>query len=335
MTPKEGKAITFEVEDIKQGTESFIFSDRYVLILHSGPKINQRKLCRILRYDPEMAESDIQKAIAEGLAFSLPVQERAEYLMASPKFKAWFTARYSQVMLVNGNADDDRLSPMSFACGLLANSLFSCAGPITLSFFCGLHTDSRNNETGARPMLASLICQLLNRYQGFDLSFLVPGQVPELEDHETDTLCNLFVALIQQLPPKKVIFCIIDGISFYENGDKRKDCCKVIAAIADLVEDPEQTQAVFKFLITSPSISRWSTKCLARKDVYNLPEAIELTNQGFDGAGFGRVARKGVEDLEGEVRRDVNAEARWPTSSEEDDEEDDEDEESESESESD
>lgn len=279
------------------------------------PKISPKKLRRILRHDPDLAPRDIQTTIAEGRASNLALQERAEYLLGGAEFKAWFTARDSRVMLVNGNSDDERISPMSFACGLLANSLLSYSGPITLAFFCGLHTSSRDAEIGPRPLVASLICQLLKQYQAFDLSFLLPEQQAALEDYEIKILCHLFVALVQQLPSGQVLFCIIDGISFYESRDKRNDTTKIIKAIAKLVEG-EEAQAVLKFLVVSPSISRWSTKSLARRVVYVLPETIEVTNQGFDGAGFVRVARGQIEDLEEAVHKEAHP-GEWDVGSEE------------------
>ena len=273
-------------------------------------------MCRILGRDRGSDERDVRRVIAEGRAFNLPEQERAEYLMISPEFRMWFTARESKAMLVNGNSDHDPISPMSFACALLSDSARLYPGPITLSFFCGLHADSRRGETGAQSMLADLIGQLLEHYQSLDLSFLEPAQQPALEAHETDILVDLFVALVRQLPAGRVVFCIVDGISYFEYSDKTKACSKVVMALAGLVDDDE-VHAVFKVLIASPSISRSCNQYLARKDVFNLPDVIAHSNQGFDGTGFRRVARGQIEELKAKVHEDAHPEAEWDISSEE------------------
>lgn len=119
--------------------------------------------------------------------------------MASSRFRQWLTSRHSEVLLVNGNADtSNRCSPVSFACGLLVSSLGSFPSTITLSFFCALHTDSSDPETGSRTMLASLVGQLLEQYQDFELSFLTVDQKYDLRDHEIGTLCSLFKNLLRE-----------------------------------------------------------------------------------------------------------------------------------------
>ena len=278
------------------------------------PVLKQRKLRRILRHDPEAAQVDVNKALNAGRMFNLHEQERTEHLMASSRFKQWLTSRHSEVLLVNGKSEiSSRCSPISFACGLLASSLGSFPSTITLSFFCALHTDSSDPDTGARMMLAGLTCQLLEKYQDFDLSFLAADKKYDLQEHDVDTLCNLFKTLLKQLPEGQLAFCMIDGISYYEYHDRRDDTRKVVAMLAALAED-KKLKAVFKLMISSPTTSRYISDVVDLEDVYTLPETIQHTNQGFNSQSFGQKAKKQISDVE----RKVNPEATWSSESEDD-----------------
>lgn len=279
--------------------------------------LKPRKLRRVLRHDPDAAQLDVNRTLSAGRVFDLHEQERTEYLMISSRFKQWLTSRYSKVLLVNGNADtSNRCSPLSFACGLLVSSLGSFPSTITLSFFCALHTDSSDPETGSRMMLASLVCQLLEKYPHFDLSFLAADQKYDLQDHEVNTLCKLFENLLRQLPEGQLVFCMVDGVSYYEYRDRRDDTCKVLAMLVALTED-EKLKAVIKLLISSPTASRYVSDVVDRKDIYTLPETIEHTNQGFNSQAFGKNAKRQIKDVETKV----NPEATWSSDSEDDPEE--------------
>lgn len=234
--------------------------------------------------------------------------------MASSRFKQWLTSRNSEILLVNGNADiSSRCSPTSFACGLLVSSLGSFPSTITISFFCALHTDSSDPETGSRMMLASLVCQLLEKYQDFDLSFLTVDQKDDLHDYEVDTLCSLFQKLLRQLPEGQLAFCMVDGISYYEYRDRRDDTCKVFAMLAALTED-KKLNAVFKLMIPSPTTSICVSKNVNQEDTYTLPETIEHTNQGFNSQAFAKRAKKQIRDVETKVK----PEPTWSSESEDD-----------------
>lgn len=287
---------------------------RDVDIWPDTPVIKSRKLRRILRHDSEAAHFDVDRTLSAGRVFNLREQERTEYLMASSRFKQWLTTRHSEVLLVNGNADtSNRCSPVSFACGLLVSSLGSFPSTITLSFFCALHTDSSDPETGSRTMLASLICQLLEQYQDFDLSFLTVDQKFDLRDHEISILCSLFKTLLRQLPDGQLVFCMVDGVSYYEYGHRKDDTCKVLAMLAALTDD-DKLNAVVKLMISSPKTSRYVSKTVDPDDIYTLPETIEHKNQGFNSPAFGKKAKKQIRDMEATV----NPEATWSSDSEDD-----------------
>ena len=139
-----------------------------------------------------------------------------------------------------------------FACGLLVSSLGSFPSTITLISFCALHTDRSDPEIGSRMMLASLVCRVLEKYQGFDLSSLAADLKSDLQDHEINTLCSLF---IRQLPEGQLGFCMVDFVSNNEYGDRRENICKVLAMLVALTDD-EKMNAVCKLMIPTPTTSK-------------------------------------------------------------------------------
>ena len=225
-------------------------------------------------------------------------------------FKEWLTSPESRFMLVNGNAEHERISPASFACGILVSSLISSKQTITLSFFCGLHTDSRDDERGAPKLLGSLIGQLLTQYDLFDLTFLKSSQLRALEELKVGLLRKILPDLLRQLPEGYVVLCMIDGISFYEERSLREDTCQAISALIDLMDD-DDLSAIMKLMVTSAAMSRWVSKSVARDRIFNIPEDMEYSNQGFNCQAFEKDARRQINDLEDHIQ----GESQWPTDS--------------------
>ena len=231
--------------------------------------------------------------------------------MNSVAFKEWLTSPESLFMLVNGNsAEHERISPASFACGILVSSLVSSKQTITLSFFCGLHTDFRDDEIGAPKLLGSLIGQLLTQYDLFDLSFLKSSQLRALEELHVDLLCKVLPKLLRQLPEGYVVLCMIDGISFYEERKQREDTRQAILALMDLTDD-DDLRAIMKLMVTSAAMSRWVSKGVARDKIFNIPEDMDYSNQGFNCQAFAKDAQRQINDLEDHIQ----GEPRWPTDS--------------------
>ena len=128
-------------------------------------------------------------------------QDLTQCFMDSSQFKTWLTSPRSTSMVANMRSPThDLVSSASFACAFLANLSGSQQSTLIMTFFCGLHADSSNEETGAGNMVASLIGQLLEQHNGLDLSFLRPDQRSMLEIHDLPFLCKVLKKLLRQLP---------------------------------------------------------------------------------------------------------------------------------------
>jgi hypothetical protein len=244
-------------------------------------------LLRLLDFEPGLVKQDITKAVSEGQAFRSEKQERTKFFTGHARLKAWLTSRNSEVILVNGNHDSDKISSLSFACGILATSLSSFPGAIPLTFFSGMHCDGQTEDAGAGLMLASLVSQLLAGYQHYSLKFLRTRNFKEKDlrpgsPNRIKALLGLFSELITQIPGDQIVFCVIDGIQFYENYARKDDTTKAISYINNLIlgrDHEHKLKAVVKLLITTPAKSTTLWKIEPRIDIWDIPSQVARSDQ--------------------------------------------------------
>lgn len=168
-----------------------------------------------------------------------------------------------------------RRSPVSFVSAKLADSLRTKGPLIGLRFFCGEHVDeSRDPDASPPGMMNSLLAQLLEQYNEFDLA-----DIPSLKKVKNDNvegLCRVFGKLVAQLPKQTILFCIIDAVSYYEDSDRRTEILAAIKALLHLAA--KDLNCVFKLLLTSPGRSRHVYKLFDKQDIFELP--TYCSNQG-------------------------------------------------------
>jgi hypothetical protein len=158
---------------------------------------------------------------------------------------------------------------------LLVLSLEQFTSTRIIHFFCGLHAE-KHPLPAATIMIKSLIFQLMSQ-QAFDLTFLRNDHLWKIAQNELNTLCTLFGALVVQLPSHVALFCIIDGIDFYETHERRLDMSIVVSNILDLIIHGD-VHAVFKFLVTSPSTTESVKVAFHPDDVISIPETVPRTD---------------------------------------------------------
>lgn len=250
------------------------------LILLLVAKLTSAKLIQALGCSSKVIKKDVNKAISAGKSSDNTFQERAQALMGHTRLKAWIINARSQALLVNGNGDREKISPMSLACGMLARSLESFQGAFSLVFFCGMHNEA-NNEEGPELMLASLIHQLLTSSSTFDLDFILESQKrQDIIDHDMETLCFIFDGLVRQLAKDQIVFCLIDGITFCEYGKRKESARQAISTIVDLVKECD---CVFKLLVTSSTRSLVVCRLFLKDNTLNLKADLgRRSDQGLN-----------------------------------------------------
>lgn len=215
-------------------------------------------------------------------------QDRTDQIMKSPKFKEWLVTASSQELLIHGNSDSKPISPVSFFCALLVQNLHSVNTFRPVTFFCGRHTDQ--DYGGSRTMIMSLLTQLLQQ-QHFDLGFVTNEDAYQMDLGDIGTFCYIFGSLVQQVKSTESVFCVIDGINFYERSE---DLLQEMAYVLRFLLDLTKGRTVFKILITSPSTTEDVRQAITDDNYLALPEPARNT-QPFSNLRFERQVNEELE----------------------------------------
>jgi len=164
----------------------------------------------------------------------------------------WLTSTTSSTLLVNGNGEHKKISPLSLITALLAQSLSQSDVPV-LHFFCG---DNTSSGGGPSSLIRSLTAQLLTYYD-FDLSAIRRSR--KGAPRTARQLCTLFENLLTQLPDDALLFILIDGITYFENADRREETCLIIKQLHRIAQGAD---ALIKILVMAPGKSRYVVKVL-------------------------------------------------------------------------
>ena len=245
------------------------FRKRSELILPLERLDAEETLLAALDYENSVLIRDMNAKLQIIWTLPRPDQDRVVAIMRSPKLQKWITATTSSALLVNGNHRRSTMQqPTSFICAKLIHSIMPSLSnvepqsdtTIALAFFCGEHLRAVDPDSRVDVMMRSLLAQLLLAYPHFDLRIV--RRVRSIHYDDVNDLCDLFEMLVAQLPPRIIVFCMLDAISFYENT---KRVCEeaeiVIEALVDIVERTKDGGCAFKLLLMSP----WNSRVLYKK----------------------------------------------------------------------
>ena len=257
-----------------------------------------------------------------GGTLELSDQGRVTGVMKQSRFREWLTTiATSGTLLINGNSSWDEVDgPLSFICAKVARTLLFLKPVITLYHFCGLHRDqSGDAEASLRVMMNHLLCQLLHQTElSVELSFLDDNAIGKLRRGSLKTLRRTLITLIAKLPPKVAVFCIIDGISFYEDSVHVGTTIKVVRQLVGLARkstgtssngptNPNKASAAasasasssapFKLLLTCPGRSSYTMEYgVEEKEILDIEEnLVDDDGQGYNDAVW-------EEDIDPELR---------------------------------
>lgn len=225
--------------------------------------INPEQIEELLKVDYESTSRDVQLSLKYGQAMNPRQQQSAAWLMQEPVFQQWFKANGSQILVVEGmEVEMGPTSSLSYLCAMLQQNLESLQIAVPLSFFCGWHASPGDNLEGASGIMRSLIYQVLGQGWNFDCSFINLAFLDQVRNFDISYLCLLFRNLLTSVT-SITIFCLIDGISWYDTSRRSGDVSTMMTYLRDLAEETNQADSGidFKLLITSPkacpSASTW------------------------------------------------------------------------------
>ncbi|KAI0966414.1 hypothetical protein F4678DRAFT_449288 [Xylaria arbuscula] len=249
----------------------------------AGLSVSALDLMQILDVDHRQPTEDLQFVLKQAARMSPSDQGRARWLLRTPNFQNWMGVSRHALLLVDGAMSLEKVSPMSVLTATLAVNLIHAPATMAIYFFCGKNLDvGADNELGGpRGMLRSLITQLI--LQISPMSNLSGINSHELlhDCHKRDfsALCECLKLLIAQLPPNiTTLYCLLDGVSWYEQGAWVDEMRFFVGLFRHLME--RENGPSLKLLMTSSNRSidirgllytEWEYVSLAAARIDSLP----------------------------------------------------------------
>ncbi|KAI6355407.1 hypothetical protein MCOR31_011208 [Pyricularia oryzae] len=123
---------------------------------------------------------------------------------------------------------------------------------LSLNFFCGQHLEPCNPHSGGRAMIQTFLCQLLNQCD-FGPQYQVNQELELIRAGDVKELYRMFESLFRRADPSLCVFCIIDGVVFYERDEFLQDLGDVVLMIVKLSAEHDTHMPILKVLIASPT----------------------------------------------------------------------------------
>lgn len=253
---------------------------------------------------PQIDDEDLRHVIENSGSIMHEDNGKAQQLLEHRSFSTWMSLHGSSKLLVHDNLEPPYdVTSLSVVCTLLTHMLRRPSGTsISIVFFCGRHLN-RDIYHGGSAMIRSFISQLLFQSGLYPFQYDSEYSIEDLEQDDIGKLCGIFTWLIRRLPGNSTVFCIIDGISLYEQRFMQ-GMDTVILALVELVEDDYDGRASLKLLITSPQPT-YKVRKVFDSHPAELLDMEELPVVG-DGLGFLGLGERLASDME--VRQDWDAE---------------------------
>lgn len=202
-------------------------------------------------------------------------QDRQGFMTESDILKNLLSTAASGAVLIQGNSPhDDAIASTSVYAASLVTALQQLHVSV-ISFACGLHSTPYKDDPFLGPygMMLALLQQFLEGY---------PSDYLAISHHNfRDQFANVrsigrfMHTLVSSEPHTSTNFCVIDGISFFENSTCEADTHE---AISQLFEIASSANGCFKLLITSPTRSMYVLQYLrshrSQCDVLDVPAEI-------------------------------------------------------------
>lgn len=229
------------------------------------------------QYDPSLSAKDRHSLLRTSASLSKKDESRALWLTQNVRLRAWLTVDETSLLLVAGNAQHRPASPTSLVSAKLAAAAAGNVNMVVSSFFCGRHTDA-SVDADARPseLAMSLLLQLVDQYRGFGTG-VVRKCVDALEPECVRSVCGAVGRLVRELPSTVIWFCVVDGIGFFADGERRGDMLRVLRCLVRAVRRAGGQRV--KLLVTTPG--RWveAEDCFGMDEVLVMPSVCSAAGR--------------------------------------------------------
>lgn len=235
--------------------------------------VNKRDLVHCVGNDYlGLASSSVQEALEEASRLSIEEQDRAEAITNSDLLKRFLASADSDILLIQGNsAQNDPLSSTSVVAATLIKGLQELGVPV-LHFFCHKHKtpDSIDPFLGPYGMMIALAQQFLALYRLDKLLFLNQSTA-KFAAQNIQSLGDLLNKLAAN-DPAPITFCVIDGITSFENTPLEHATRTALRQLMDVVS---QANGCFKLLILAPTRSTYVPETLYAAEALGILQATQ------------------------------------------------------------
>ena len=236
-----------------------------------------------LDYRIDLSLEDVEACLRQIWTLPLSAQDRTVTLLNSPKLLSWLSSMHSSALFVNGNHDASaRQSPLTYVCAKLMDTIAPwTAGKhanhrsiFAQVFFCGQHADLDDPERGPLGMMRSLVSQLLTSFSAFRMTTI--RSIRDIDASDVYKLCDAYASLIKEVPRRYMIFCIIDGITFYEDSPWQCEAATVaIQKLLEVMDTCKKRGCFFKILLTCPGMSRELYREFEDEEILWMPQNVD------------------------------------------------------------
>lgn len=231
---------------------------------------------------------DIERLLSNGVTSSSKFQAKTKQIVGSSRYAEWHQSPTSTVLCINGNWEQDALSPTSFLSSLLTTSLQK-QNNFVLYFSCGLHTSlvglGELEVGGPLLLLRTLLAQILSIEDIDDrqwLSAINPSDIESLEEGSFEQYLESFLDLAENVSRTyNGLVIIIDSIDYYHHTWK-KQVKKLIRGLEGLTDGTSSSQRSIKVLIMASSCSPLFRK-VHDISVLNIPDELDADGSDLEG----------------------------------------------------
>lgn len=212
--------------------------------------------------------------MSSALLMPFEEQDRQGFMTESDILKNLLSTAASGAVLIQGNSPhDDAIASTSVYAASLVTALQQLHVSV-IHFACGLHSTRTDDPfLGPYGMMLALLQQFLEGYPSDSLAISHHNLRDQFAN--VQSIGRLMQILVSSEPRTSTTFCVIDGISFFENSTCEADTHE---AISQLFEIASSAIGCFKLLITSPTRSMYVPQYLSSHrsqcDVLHVPAEI-------------------------------------------------------------
>ena len=134
--------------------------------------------------------------------------------------------------------------------------------------------DLDDPAAGPAGLMRNLLAQLVLSYSAFQIATMT--RLLDIDPFEVGELCAMFADLIEQLPRRYLVFCIIDGMTLYEDSPTRCEAAvEATRILLEVMESCKTRGCVFKMLVTCPGSSRELYREFAEEEIIWMPKKVD------------------------------------------------------------